>query len=311
MFSLQDLEHVQIDMPPGEEPAARAFYRGVLGLPEMAKPEPLRGSGVWFAVGAQELHLSAVPNARPALRAHAGLRVVGLAATAARCAAAGYAIEYDHRYPGRARFYVRDPFGNRLEIFELEQDAARSARLGEQPTLEGERLVLRPFHIRDAPSVQRLAGAKEVADTTLHIPHPYPDGAAESWMAGHPAKWADGSLATFAMVERESGELTGAISVSIDATQASAELGYWIAVARWGRGYATEGGRVMLDFAFDRLHLHRVQARHFTRNPASGRVMQKLGMRCEGVLRDSMRRDASGPFEDVALYAILATDRSD
>ena len=308
MFSLQDLEHVQLDMPPGQELVARAFYGSVLGLAEIVKPEPLRASGVWFAAGPRELHLSAVPDARPALRGHAGLHVVGLTAFADRCSAAGHAVEYDHRYPGRTRFYVRDPFGNRLELFELEADAARSARLGTQPTLETKRLILRPYETSDAPAVQRLAGAREVADMTLHIPHPYPDGLAEAWIARHPREWAAGKLATFAIEERDTGELTGTIGLVIDAGQASAEIAYWIAVPRWGRGYATEAGHAILDFAFDRLNVHRVQGRHFTRNPASGRVMQKLGMRYEGVMRQSMRRDASGPVEDVAVYALLATD---
>ncbi|HEU4564098.1 MAG TPA: GNAT family N-acetyltransferase [Gemmatimonadaceae bacterium] len=176
----------------------------------------------------------------------------------------------------------------------------------EQPTLSTARLVLRPFLPEDAPAVQRLAGAREIADTTLTIPHPYPDGAAELWIATHEQGFAAGTVVVFAVTERESGDVVGAVGLVVEPAHASAELGYWIATPYWGRGYATEAAGALVAFALGPLGLHRVQARHLIRNPASGRVMQKLGMRLEGVHRHAVRKwDA---FEDVALYAILETD---
>jgi ribosomal-protein-alanine N-acetyltransferase len=86
----------------------------------------------------------------------------------------------------------------------------------------------------------------------------------------------------------------------------SGELGYWIGKPYWGRGYATEAAAAVLDFAFGPLALHRVEATHFTRNPASGRVMEKLGMRLEGVFRDAHRK--WGRYEDIAQRAILADE---
>ena len=77
----------------------------------------------------------------------------------------------------------------------------------------------------------------------------------------------------------------------------------WIAPAMWGHGYATEATRALLTLGFDQLKLHRIQARHFTRNPASGRVMQKAGMKLEGVHRAIFRRN--GRFDDVGVYSIL------
>jgi RimJ/RimL family protein N-acetyltransferase len=172
------------------------------------------------------------------------------------------------------------------------------------------RLLLRPFRADDGPAVQRLAGAREVADTTLNVPHPYPDGAAEAWIGAQPVAWEEGRAVALAICEAAPGEddgpLVGAIGLHLVPEHAQAELGYWIAVDRWNRGYATEAGRAMLGLAFDTLRLHRVQARHFTRNAASGRVMQKLGMRFEGVQRGALRR--WGVFEDVAVYAILADE---
>ena len=76
MSTLLCLEHVQLDMPPGAEAAARAFYAGVLGMSEISKPRTLSPTGAWFAAGTGELHLSAVPDARPPLEGsgHLGAR---------------------------------------------------------------------------------------------------------------------------------------------------------------------------------------------------------------------------------------------
>ena len=172
------------------------------------------------------------------------------------------------------------------------------------PTLTTERLVLRPFGPDDADAVERLAGERAVADTTLNIPHPYPPGAGAEWIASLGPGWEEGTRLTLAIAARESPrELRGAVGLGIKPAHRYAELGYWIALPHWNRGYATEASRALVGYGFDALGLHRVQARHFVRNPASGRVMVKLGMRREGVLRESLRR--RDRFEDVVLYAVL------
>jgi RimJ/RimL family protein N-acetyltransferase len=171
------------------------------------------------------------------------------------------------------------------------------------PTLTTARLDLRPFVADDAFDVERLAGRREIADTTLNIPHPYPHGGAADWIALHQPAWRDGSSATFAIVERESAKLVGAMSLIIKREHRRAELGYWIAFDRWNTGYATEAGRCVIDFGFDHLGLHRIEARHFLRNPASGRVMKKLGMQREGVERDWAIK--WGRFESLVVYSIL------
>ena len=175
-----------------------------------------------------------------------------------------------------------------------------------QPELETARLRLRAFVATDAPAVQRLAGDRRVADTTLTIPHPYPDGAAEAWIATHAPAWAAGTQLTYAVTARADGALLGAVGLALEPEHASAELGYWIAVPEWGKGYATEAAAALCGHAFTTLGIHRIQARHLLRNPASGRVMQKLGMRPEGVMRGALRK--WDRFEDVALYAVLAPE---
>lgn len=170
------------------------------------------------------------------------------------------------------------------------------------PVLAAPRLTLRPFLLSDAPIVQRLAGDRAVADTTLTIPHPYADGMAEAWIATHEGEWTRHEGATLAITEPELG-LIGAIHLRIELAQRRAELGYWIGVPFWNRGFATEAARTVIEFGFSRLSLQRIYAHHMVRNPASGRVMQKAGMQREGVLRRHFYR--WGIPEDVAIWGVL------
>lgn len=179
--------------------------------------------------------------------------------------------------------------------------------MSSQPTLETPRLILRPFVAADGPAVEQLAGAREIAETTLTIPHPYPAGGGAMWIATHPAAWESGTTATFAIVDRATNELVGCIGADIKKDDARAEIGYWIGIPFWNRGYCTEAAKAVVDFLFDTLGMNRIQARHLTRNPASGRVMEKLGMRREGVNRQAIKK--WGRFEDIGVYAILAEDR--
>jgi catechol 2,3-dioxygenase-like lactoylglutathione lyase family enzyme len=112
-------DHVQLAMPVGGEEDARLFYGDVLGFEEVEKPAPMRGSGgVWFRSGCVELHLGAEAGFRPARKAHPGLRVDDIDELASRLSAAGLMLEWDERYTGVRRFYVADPFGNRVEILQ-------------------------------------------------------------------------------------------------------------------------------------------------------------------------------------------------
>ena len=105
-------------MPEAREPDARAFYRDLLGLPARPKPPHLAGrGGCWFALSdGQQLHVGVEEDFRPARKAHPGVHVDDLDAYAASCTGAGLDIEWDDRYPGVRRFYVHDPFGNRIEL---------------------------------------------------------------------------------------------------------------------------------------------------------------------------------------------------
>ena len=172
-----------------------------------------------------------------------------------------------------------------------------------RPTIETKRLRLRPFELSDAKDVQRLAGDRAIADTTLNIPHPYEDGMAEEWISTHQPKFESGELLNFAIVSRTSDKLIGAIGLRIVPRFERAELGYWIGKPYWKNGYCTEAGRAVLQYGFSVLKLNRIHASHLKRNPASGRVMQKLGMVHEGCARQHAKR--WDRFEDLVFYGII------
>jgi len=172
-----------------------------------------------------------------------------------------------------------------------------------QPSLGTPRLLLRPFTLADAPEVKRMAGRKEIADTTLQIPHPYKDGMAEEWIRTHSDAFTEGRQANFAVTDRQKGHLLGAIGLTLDSESRHGDLGYWIGVKHWGNGYCTEAAEAVLYYGFTQLLLHRIFAHHMARNPASGRVMQKIGMQYEGYQREHVKK--SGRFEDLVLYGIL------
>ena len=113
------VDHVQLAMPAGRETEARAFYAGLLGIPEISKPPVLavRG-GAWFERGPLKIHLGVDRDFRPAQKAHPGLLVSGLDALVERLRAAGHVVVDDEPLAGYQRVYVNDPFGNRLELME-------------------------------------------------------------------------------------------------------------------------------------------------------------------------------------------------
>jgi RimJ/RimL family protein N-acetyltransferase len=174
------------------------------------------------------------------------------------------------------------------------------------PILESDRLQLRPFLLTDASNVQRLAGNRAIADTTLNVPHPYEDGMAEAWISSHQPESEAGELAAFAIMTKAEDELVGAISLKVDRPFARAELGYWIGEPYWGRGYCTEAATRIVQYGFTELKLHRVHAAYFARNPASGRVLKNIGMLQEGIARQHVRK--WGDFEDLVLCGMLRSD---
>ena len=116
-FEIQGIDHVQITAPRALEAETLAFYREVLGLAEIPKPEELRArGGAWFQVGALQFHVGIDAEGWPRSKRHVCFLVTDLPAAKAAVLAKGAAIEEESKAEGLKRFFIRDPAGNRIEI---------------------------------------------------------------------------------------------------------------------------------------------------------------------------------------------------
>jgi catechol 2,3-dioxygenase-like lactoylglutathione lyase family enzyme len=115
------IHHVQLAMPPGGEDSARRFYSRMLGIPEVQKPADLKKrGGAWFEAGSLRVHLGVEADFRPARKAHPGLLVDNLEALVSRLHDAGFSVLSGEPLAGYRHVYVDDPFGNRLELLQVQ-----------------------------------------------------------------------------------------------------------------------------------------------------------------------------------------------
>jgi len=148
--------------------------------------------------------------------------------------------------------------------------------------IKTERLLLRPFSQSDAPRLRELAGDVAVARNCASIPHPYPEGAAEQWIALHDERRASGLGYPFAIEAQ--GQLIGSIGIN-DTGNGEFDLGYWLGRAYWNRGYTSEAAHAILRFAFGWRALPYVRAGFITQNTASRRALEKMGFLATGRYR--------------------------
>jgi [ribosomal protein S5]-alanine N-acetyltransferase len=176
------------------------------------------------------------------------------------------------------------------------------------PTLETDRLILRPFSISDSERVKELAGDKRIYETTLNVPHPYEDGMAEKWISSHLPQFYNGNGVNLAVTLKGIGELIGAIGLGAAKPHKRAELGYWIGVPFWNKGYCTEAAKEIIEYGFKSLGYHKITSRHLESNPASGKVMEKAGMLKEGRLIDEVVKD--GNFHTLIVFGIINCEQN-
>jgi RimJ/RimL family protein N-acetyltransferase len=150
-------------------------------------------------------------------------------------------------------------------------------REGSTPVLESERLVLRAPRLEDAKTVATLANDRRIAENTARIPHPYRLADADEWISGGAA---DVCKQTFLITLN--GSPIGACGIDLR-DGPTPELGYWLGVPFWGRGFATEAARAVIDYAFEHLGHEALQAGARVSNPASRRVLEKCGFQWTGV----------------------------
>lgn len=166
-----------------------------------------------------------------------------------------------------------------------------------------ERLVLRLFQTSDAGTVAKHCNNYNIYKSTMYLPFPYSLDDALSWMEHHYDNFMEDLSYEFAVTDKETGELYGAIGLSNNKHFNQGEIAYWIGEKYWGKGYATEAAQSIVKFAFEEKKLHKVFARYFSSNPASGKVMEKIGMKQEGILKDHIIKD--GKYEDLVYYGLI------
>lgn len=159
----------------------------------------------------------------------------------------------------------------------LEQIPRETFREACIPVLETKRLALRAPQLEDAKTVAMLANDRRIAENTARIPHPYREADAETFIAG--ANKASGD-ALFLITLRD-GTVIGACGLTLQ--DETPELGYWLGVPYWGKGYATEAVHALIDYAFADLGHTALQAGARVTNPASRRVLEKCGFQWTGV----------------------------
>jgi RimJ/RimL family protein N-acetyltransferase len=175
------------------------------------------------------------------------------------------------------------------------------------PLLKTSRLQLRAFGKADEQDLLTLISEKEVAATTLRIPHPCTLHDVQAWLSTHQEEYQHGKTIRWAITHGQEGYLTGGISLFLNQAFQSAELGYWIGKPYWGRGYAFEAASRVVEFGFNQAGLNRIEAHYMDENQASARILQKLGMQYEGRHRQLIKKGEA--FRDVYTYAILRSDR--
>ncbi|MGY5344086.1 GNAT family N-acetyltransferase [Paenibacillus glucanolyticus] len=173
-------------------------------------------------------------------------------------------------------------------------------------TMTTERLLLRLFRESDAETVVRLCNNYNIYKSTLTLPYPYTLDCALSWIEHHIQNFDADKSYEFAVCDRHTGTVYGAIALTNHQRYDNGEIAYWIGEEYWGKGYTTEASKAILDFAYQVKHYHKVYARHFASNPASGQVIQKTGMKQEGVLIDHVKKE--NHYEDLVYYGIVKNE---
>jgi [ribosomal protein S5]-alanine N-acetyltransferase len=169
------------------------------------------------------------------------------------------------------------------------------------------RLVLRPVGPADVDALFALFADPQVV-RYWSTPAWTERSQASASVAADVAALAEGRAVRFGVVLADGGQLVGTFSLfALDTGSRRAEIGYALAPAAWGRGLVTEAGRAVVDHAFDVLRLNRLEADVDPRNVASARVLERLGFRREGLLRE--RWIVAGEVSDSALYGLLSRDR--
>ena len=163
-----------------------------------------------------------------------------------------------------------------MTLLEIE---TRSLREGSIPVLETERLILRAPRLGDAKVLAALANDKRIAENTRRIPHPYKRSDADDFISAVNVPGPEGEVAF--LITLRDGPVIGACGIAMQ--DGAPDVGYWLGVKYWNKGYATEATRAVIDFAFTELGHDTLSAGARVTNPASRRILEKCGFQWTGV----------------------------
>ncbi|MGE8555105.1 MAG: GNAT family N-acetyltransferase [Chryseobacterium jejuense] len=173
--------------------------------------------------------------------------------------------------------------------------------LKEFPRIDTERLILSQLEENDIPFIVEFLQHRIFSDLTSNIPYPYTEDDAKFWLKMSKDAFENKTGFTFGIRNKEE-QLIGAIGLH-DRDDDKAELGYWIGIPYWNKGYVTEAAKAIVNFGFEELELNKIYATHLIHNPASGKIMEKIGMEKEALLKQHVKHD--NEYFDLVMYSIF------
>jgi RimJ/RimL family protein N-acetyltransferase len=179
--------------------------------------------------------------------------------------------------------------------------------------IETERLILRALENKDSSAIIENLNDLNVSKWLLVVPYPYTKKDS-LWWINHCREQARKKPAerkdyNFGIELRETGKIIGGIGLAkLDYFQGKAEVGYWLGVKYHGQGYGSEALNALLDLAFKKLKLRRLEAGVFAGNPSSGKLLEKYGFKIEGMKRKAVRCKADGKLKDEHIYGLLRSE---
>ncbi|MEK6860126.1 MAG: GNAT family protein [Nanoarchaeota archaeon] len=177
--------------------------------------------------------------------------------------------------------------------------------------LQTKRLILRQVTEKDIPDVVKNINNLNVTKWLLVVPYPYKPKDAKKWIEGQKEKVKKKPKEdyTFGIELKSERAVIGGIGIHhINRYQGTATIGYWLGQDYWRNGYGSEALEVVLNLAFKRLKLRRLEAGVFAGNPSSERLLEKYGFQREGIKRKAVRSKANGKIHDEMIYALLRQD---
>ncbi len=166
-------------------------------------------------------------------------------------------------------------------------------------SISTKRLHMRRIQLSDAEIITKLANNPAIAATTMRMPYPCYVEYIENWIKKDIHAGGENS-GYFVISLNETNNIIGVIGLEVDLEHERAELGYWLGLDYWNKGYCTEAARAILEYGFNALHLKRIWTFYIEGNSASGRVLEKIGMQYEGTLKKHIKKN--GVFKNLEYF---------